>query len=387
MDEKENLKKIMWLSNAPWAATGYGCQTRAFTPRIKELGYDIAITAFWGLAGSKLDAGGIKVYPNGYHPYGQDIIRANCVDFGSEYFISLVDAWVCEPKQFEGLKWMAWFPVDSEPLPPDVKITVEKAHRRIAMSKFGKRMLKDAGLDCDYIPHGIDTSVFKPTGSDVREMLGVSKDAYLIGMVAANKGNPSRKAFTPQIAAFAELRKKHDDAVLYIHAFSGGKNEQNTVNLEAYAESVGLEVGKDIIFAHPHSLMVNKYNDANMAQLYSAFDVHMTVSMGEGFGLPILEAQSCGCPVIVGDWTSMSELCFSGWKVPKSEADRWWTPQLSYQYMPRESGILDALEKAYEMRGNQDYRDRARKGALPYDADKVTEKYWKPFLEKALKDE
>jgi FkbM family methyltransferase len=34
------------------------------------------------------------------------------------------------------------------------------------------------------------------------------------------------------------------------------------------------------------------------------------------------------------------------------------------------------------MKGNEDYRKRARDGALAYDADKVAEKYWKPVLEK-----
>jgi glycosyltransferase involved in cell wall biosynthesis len=107
----------------------------------------------------------------------------------------------------------------------------------------------------------------------------------------------------------------------------------------------------------------------------------MSVSMGEGFGIPIVEAQSSGCPVIVGGWTSMSELCFSGWKVREREADPYWTPLASYQYTPRIDAIKDRLEQAYQMRGNMDYRSRARDGALAYDADKITEKYWKPVLE------
>ena len=32
------------------------------------------------------------------------------------------------------------------------------------------------------------------------------------------------------------------------------------------------------------------------------------------------------------------------------------------------------------MRGNQDYRSRARDGALAYDADKITARYWVPVL-------
>ena len=39
------------------------------------------------------------------------------------------------------------------------------------------------------------------------------------------------------------------------------------------------------------------------------------------------------------------------------------------------------MEKAYGMRGNVDYRSRARDGARAYDIDKVMEKYWLPTLE------
>jgi hypothetical protein len=105
------------------------------------------------------------------------------------------------------------------------------------------------------------------------------------------------------------------------------------------------------------------------------------VSWGEGFGIPIVEAETAGCPVIVGDWTSMGELCFSGWKVDKSEAVPIWTPVGAYQYIAPAGPIYERYEMAYRMKGNQEYRERARKGALAYDADKVTEKYWKPVLE------
>ena len=77
----------------------------------------------------------------------------------------------------------------------------------------------------------------------------------------------------------------------------------------------------------------------------------------------------------------MSELCFSGWKVNKSEA----VPDYhhgydAFQYIPLPEAIAERLFKAYEMRGNQDYRSRARDGALAYDVDKVFDKYWIPVL-------
>ena len=100
----------------------------------------------------------------------------------------------------------------------------------------------------------------------------------------------------------------------------------------------------------------------------------------EDFGIAIVEAQAAGCPVIVGDWTAMPELCFSGWKVDKREAKPFWNSAEVFQYYANPEAIYERLEAAYRMRGNQDYRKRARQGALAYDADKVTEKYWKPVL-------
>jgi glycosyltransferase involved in cell wall biosynthesis len=103
--------------------------------------------------------------------------------------------------------------------------------------------------------------------------------------------------------------------------------------------------------------------------------------MGEGFGLPVLEAQACGKPVIVGDWTSTQELCFAGWKISRKHAERFRTPLNSYQFIPRLSAIENALEIAYKHARKPQLAEMARAGALHYDADHITQKYWKPTLE------
>ena len=117
----------------------------------------------------------------------------------------------------------------------------------------------------------------------------------------------------------------------------------------------------------------------NMAGVYSFMDVLLSVSRGEGFGVPIAEAQACGTPVIVGNWTSMPELVGAGWTVDKSVPFR---DQDSYQFIPDVDGIVDALEKAYAQRGNEIIRQDARDFIVTnYDADMVTRDYWKPTLE------
>jgi glycosyltransferase involved in cell wall biosynthesis len=101
--------------------------------------------------------------------------------------------------------------------------------------------------------------------------------------------------------------------------------------------------------------------------------------MGEGFGVPIIESQACGVPVIVSPHSAMTELVGPGWLV---EGDRWYDPlQNSMAFMPHIASIEAAFEKAYADRDNQERRDAAREFAQQYDADHVVATYWAPIIE------
>jgi len=373
--------RFTWHSNAPWARTGYGNQTELFVPRfIKDLGHEVAIIAYYGLRGSILHWNGMQVYPGAYHNWGCDIAAASTVHFKAGLTITLMDAWIYEPQLVQPLvKWVPWFPVDTEPLAPPVKRKVEQAFHRIVFSKFGERMVHEAGLDCDYVPLGVDTNLFKPMDKrEAREKLGWPQDRFIVGMVGVNQGHPNRKAWPSHIDAFAEFKKRHPDAWFYLHTnvdeqSKGGANITALLEKNAFAK-------EDYAVCDQFSNLLGFPPD-HLVAAYNAMDVHILVSMGEGFGLPILEAQACGTPVIVGDWTAMNELCFDGWKVPRSEAEPMWIPLLgSYQFQPRVGAIVDALELAYRTSGSRG--QEARNGAMRYDADRVTQNYWKPVLEK-----
>lgn len=373
--------KILFHSNAPWAATGYGNQTRLFASRIRDLGHEMTLSAFYGLEGAVLNWEGMKVLPRGGDPYGADVLPSHAELVGADIAMTLIDAWVYHPENWPStMRWVPWFPIDCEPLPAAISRPVAQAFQRIVFSKFGLAQMHNAGLDAHFVPHGVDTKVFRPYPMEAaREASHFPKDRFIVGIVAANKGQPARKSWPEMIAAFGEFHRRHDDALLYLHTNPTQAN--GGVNLFELAEMNGLQWGRDVICSDPYQVgTLGGLGDGQMATLYSALDVHLLASSGEGFGIPILEAQSCGCPVIVGDWTAMSEICFSGWKIPKEESHPFYIPIGSYQFFPRVGAIVEALEASYTMRGNEDYRKRARDGALQYDADKVTEKYWKPVL-------
>jgi glycosyltransferase involved in cell wall biosynthesis len=57
-----------------------------------------------------------------------------------------------------------------------------------------------------------------------------------------------------------------------------------------------------------HVLYRSGLPDAELVRHYQAADAFVFPSVYEGFGLPVLEALACGCPVVAGDATSVPEI-------------------------------------------------------------------------------
>jgi glycosyltransferase involved in cell wall biosynthesis len=382
--------KILWSSNPATTATGYGTQTAIFAPRIRDAGHDVALYQSWGGDGIGVwKWEGMHVYP-GDQDWGNRTM-APCAahhgggDFSNCQVIALLDAWVLRPNRFPpGLRLAVWAPVDHHPLPPAVKATLEHPSvRPIAMSRFGERMMQDAGLDPLYVPHGIDTSVFRPQPerkAEIRADLGLPADAFVVGMVAANKSNPAcdRKAYPQVFQAFAELHRRHPDTVLYCHTNQMPQGAQG-LPLRRLANACGIPEGA-LRFSDPIAYEWG-LPASSVADLYAAFDVLANPSLGEGFGIPIVEAQACGVPVIATDHSAMTELCHAGWLVGGDTA--YDALQEAFWRIPSIADIAVAFEAAYECDAEETdaLARKARTFALGYDADRVFETYWRPALD------
>jgi glycosyltransferase involved in cell wall biosynthesis len=377
------MARILWHSNSPWSPSGYGQQTAMFLPRFQKLGHEVACLANYGLQGTAFDWEGIPVFPSA-GTQDNEAIAAWYERFEPDVVISLFDSWTLKPRLWPQVPLASWAPVDHYPLPVAVHAALREPNvRPIAMSRFGEQWMRHRRLDPLYVPHGIDTQLFRPQPeirADVRKSMGIPADAFVVGMVAANSahGEFPRKGFGQAFQAFARFLERHDDAWLYAHTkVVGAINLENL--LAAIADVSG---GPDPLLSRvkfpPDNIWYLGLPTDQMADLYSAFDVLLNPSMGEGFGIPVLEAQACGVPVIASNHSAMIELTQAGWLV---EGDPWWDEaQTSFGFTPSVGSIVAALEAAYASRDDQQLREGAREHALLYDVDLVTERDWVPVL-------
>lgn len=384
------MTRILWLSNAPWAKTGYGDQTLSFCATMSARGHEVAVLANFGLQATKMDIGingrSVRVYPAGKDMYSNDVVQATADDFRADVIISLYDAW---PLKFAGLKihrtpWAAWAPIDHETVPPAVLESLKRADRAIAYSQHGHRAMLEAGLeDALYIPHGVNTDVFQPGEmAKAREKLGLpGVETFLVGMVAANNYFPSRKCIPQALTAFSRFKREvAPKSAIYLHMVDD--ESMGGIDIRQICKQLGLKFGEDYYLPDPFELRMGIPTPA-MVELYQSFDVLLNPSYGEGFGVPILEAMACGTPPIVTRGTSMTELAVScGWLV---NGEAWWSQQGAFQTLPSIAGIERALTELYLVRfGTPDEwtrrQENCRKRSLEYDWDTVVAPMWDRFL-------
>jgi glycosyltransferase involved in cell wall biosynthesis len=78
-----------------------------------------------------------------------------------------------------------------------------------------------------------------------------------------------------------------------------GRDEKYVAGLHSLAAELG--ISNDVIFVGGVPL-------EETARFYQAADVFVYPSFNETFGLPILEAMACGCPVVTSDTSAMPEI-------------------------------------------------------------------------------
>jgi len=146
---------------------------------------------------------------------------------------------------------------------------------------------------CDWLPHPIDTDVFKPFPNErnrevFRQAMGVAPTDLFIGCVMTNQ---ARKHWSTVIEACAIIKHSGIPVKLWLHTDIATRYWNLEALLIEY-DLLGDVVGK----------IDSPMGDAHLAAKYAACDVTTLISGGEGFGYPIYESMACGTPVVTGSY-------------------------------------------------------------------------------------
>lgn len=343
--------RLLWWSDSPTDETGFARVGRSICPWLAKL---------WSVAYLALGYNGDphpfpwRIYPatqGGGDPFGFSRAASIVGIEQPDVLLMNTDLYVVAQVVHDARKWkrrpklVAYCPIDT---PGGVKGGVARMLNEldlfIAYTDFGLGEMRAAGFtgDAIVVPHGFDQRLYRPhpkAAARARIVPGVPADALLIGNV--NRNQP-RKRLDLTVMYFAEWVRSGRapaNAALYLHC----AKQDAGWDLEELARKLDV---RDRVF-----VAVEKVDDLPdeelMPLVYSALDIQVTTTLGEGWGLPALEGMACGVPQIAPDWSALGD-----WARPAARLVRCTGIEALFGYhtfgfggVVDQRGFLDALDE------------------------------------------
>ena len=167
---------------------------------------------------------------------------------------------------------------------------LRKCKHIIAISEFSKNeAIEKLGIDKNritVIKCGVNRDVFHPI--DIFYPIVITNsDKFSILHIGTESG---RKGFITLLYALKEITKYNPDIILYRVGKPEYKKEIKKMDLESKIK------------------YISEISDEDLNILYNSVDLFVFPSSYEGYGLPIMEALSCGTPVICSDIPVFKEI-------------------------------------------------------------------------------
>ena len=342
------MPRVLWLGDAG-AHTGFATVTHEIGNRlVTNHGDDVHVLAanwrgdYWPTA--------MKFYlPTALDPadlYGRSRFVEMLDKVDPDVVVMLNDPDVCirhlidnpfdtERILLQARPLLAYLPIDGYNNPPAWD-ALGKAVKRIAMSKFGQAAMPGSEL----VYHGIDTKTFHPIDKkQAKRTLGFDPERFLVLRVDKNS---IRKNYADSWRALRPLLRKYSDIDVHFHCLPN--EPRDGINIRAFIS--GDEDIRDRVSFSSGLGGFTGWGDDHMVNLYSAADLFISTSMGEGFGLTIAEALACGTPVVAQNCSSITEVVGPGGVL--IEPTRPFTvPMGQEQMLPDVDGFTREIEHLY----------------------------------------
>ncbi len=365
--------RVLFIGECPWIPSSLGKVTYYTVKGLQERGYDVVVACLAGFNTLKCrgwEYDGIKVYPYGdpmtsfVRMVGADVV----IIYGTPYSppgASLVKEAEKVISSFPEVRVIGYFLNESLYLAPIYGLTAVNTHAIVTPSKFVadtfRRSFVLGGFSEDVladrffvVPHGVDTRVW------FKRDVGKIPGEFVYGMFGKNM---VRKHFGVLIQAQSllpeEVRRNARVLIGKSNPASGGESW----TLDAFKQVFG--VGDEEIYEGDPYAVTFGYPEEELVKYLSRLDVHAFMTIGEAFGIPVIETGAMGIPQVVTDIPVMREILGDAALYVKCEVE-FSMDGLAFCY-PRASDLAEKLVKLYE--------DKGLRVSLGSKAKEVAERY------------
>ena len=352
-------KKVLVVNESHLLGSGYGTYCNQMLLGLHKLGkYELAEFAIYGFVeDAELSNVPWKVYPNAvkehdkrFHYYidgrgqfGEWRFESVVLDFKPDYILDIRDIYMMD---FENSSVLRDFysliqmpTVDSAPQKFDWIEQFANADSILTYTEFGKETLeKEGGGKINVVgvgSCGVDVGTFRPyyPKDKIKEACGISKDSYIVGTVMRNQPRKLYPDLFESFRIFLDNCKNidlKDNTYLYIHSsfpdVGWGFDElvstfglHSKVLFTYYCNrckscfpSFFNDIRTNCIHCNDFTAMMpstkNSPNKEQLAKIYNCFDLYVQMVTNEGFGIPVIEAASCGVPICATNYSSLPEI-------------------------------------------------------------------------------
>lgn len=221
---------------------------------------------------------------------------------------------------------------DAQPDRTEHERVVREIDVYACLSAFGLRsLLDDYGREGTLLPGGVRMSAFRPAAPRASEPTILYSGAL----------DEPRKGIDVLLAAIALVAEREPRVRLWL----SGQGDANALLEAAPAE------------VRSRTVVLPLASPLELSERYSAAWVTALPSVGEAFGLVLVESLACGTPIVGCDHSSLPELV---------------RPGIGALARPKDArSLADACLEAIHLAAEPDVVERCRDAARPYDWDDV----------------
>ena len=317
--------KLLWVSDNPYLNfVGQSIVGRQVLTRLTDK-YEIYVHGFTEVKHAQHHIGHQLPFPViTAERLDDDALKKTCEQIKPDVLVFSHDTFLFGGieeirKSFPAMKIVGWLTIDGEPLPMAYRQVLSNMDSIVTPTHWGKEVIANQFFDLPVhvVPYGVDHNIWKPR-DDRRAIIEelrsirlyfapyltekISKPETFVGIFWGH--NQGKKNIGNIIHSWidADLPADQSHLILVLHS-----RKQNFGKLSYLADFDYRQIAME----HQDRLSVleGSYVDETMVKLVQLANTVVFPSIGEGFGMPLIEGMATGLVPITTNYAGVTDFC------------------------------------------------------------------------------